>query len=374
MKTLCIFLMVMSASLPSFATHLLGGDIQVRRLSRTNLTCEITVKIYFDVLNGSPAAISDQKELTICFGDGSVAQSVPRSSLTSISPNVILGKYTTTYTYASPSRFTVFVSLKNRTETLNMSNSVSLPFYIQTTFDASFFNNTPSLRGQIGIDKGAINQIFRYNLNSEDEDLDSLSYKLSRCKIGDSGSCQIDNAVVNYNFPNEITREGSFRINNKTGELSWDLPRRVGRYAIGLIVEEWRNGQKISETLRDMNIEIEDINVKIPAIIPIFETPNESSSGFIIVLGVEPALSPASKLVVYPSPSFDFFDVLFKTQHLSRPRFELIDNQGSVLFQKQSETDGKEHKIRFGIETLPVGTYFIRAIDRDIQIQKVIKE
>jgi gliding motility-associated-like protein len=52
----------------------------------------------------------------------------------------------------------------------------------------------------------------------------------------------------------------------RTGDLIWDAPAAIGKYNCAFIVEEWRNGVKISETVRDMQIEVKDSDNKAPLI------------------------------------------------------------------------------------------------------------
>ena len=111
------------------------------------------------------------------------------------------------------------------------------------------------------IDLAAVGQKYIHNPNAYDADGDSLAYRLVVPQEGIAGRPTGKN--VQYKDPNlegapGATENGktpaTFGINELTGDLTWDAPAVPGYYNVAFVVEEWRNGIKIGEIVRDMQI------------------------------------------------------------------------------------------------------------------------
>ncbi|MEY4525602.1 MAG: hypothetical protein RIR57_972 [Bacteroidota bacterium] len=111
-----------------------------------------------------------------------------------------------------------------------------------------------------------VGQKFIHNPNAIDVEGDSLAYKLIVCRQGNPDDCrQRGQAIAGFVQPNEVaSTPSSFTIDPRTGDLVWDVPQETGLYNCAFVVEEWRNGVKISETVRDMQIEVKDLDNRGP--------------------------------------------------------------------------------------------------------------
>jgi hypothetical protein len=369
MKKLSIIVLLFIVNSTAQASHLLGGDIRVQKIDNQTLQYQITATIYFDGVAGL-GAIDAEKTISLCIGSGQTI-SVPRLSLTAFDQNIkiAVGIYQTTYTYNSAGRYTVSVSLNNRSVgILNLPTGVDMPFFIQTTFEATPQNTTPQLLSGIGAVAGGVNQVFKYTLNAKDNEGDSLVYRLARSQTGAVGQCG-GSIIDRYRFPNEVTKEGTFVINSKTGILTWNVPRQTGLYAIAILVEEWRNSQKISETLRDMVILIEDKAATNMPIIPVFEIPTE----YTFILGTTDNQTD-EELTVFPVPATDGCTLVFRSTKPTTPIFQVIDIQGNILQEIKTNTPQTQHEHFVKMQSLPTGTYFIRCITNKTITRQLVRE
>lgn len=255
-----------------YATHMKGGEISVRRISQTALTYEFTLTIYCE----NNIAWRSQETAIFCFGDGSAPLEVRRQNGGGLGEDIgngtMKGVYKATYTYASPGIYAVNVAIQNRNANVkNMNNSVDTGFYVETKFSIDpglGLNNTPILLNPAVDLTAVVGQKYIHNPNAVDIEGDSLAYRLTYCRTGKQESCASRGASVeNFRQPNEVsTTPSSFTIDAHTGDLIWDVPQEIGLYNCAFIVEEWRNGIKISETTRDMQIEVKDSDNKPPVI------------------------------------------------------------------------------------------------------------
>lgn len=255
----------------SFSSHLKGGEITVKRISEKSLTFEFTLITYTE----NNRANAEQNEVNFCFGDGSGIFKAPRCCGTpvDIGNGTMKNIYKITYTYPAPAlSYKVSVAIPNRNDGVrNISSSASVSFYVETTFSTNsglglnttpiFLNPAVDLTAQVG-------QLYIHNPNAIDIEGDSLAYRMSVSKFGNQDKCGDANrgqVAPGFVQPNESSAlPSSFTIDPYLGDLKWDVPREVGRYNCAFIVEEWRNGIKISETVRDMQIEVRDMNNSRP--------------------------------------------------------------------------------------------------------------
>ena len=244
LKNLLIILFVILAT-NAFATHNRAGEITFTHFS--GLTYEVTVVTYV-----KESSTAERPNLGIFWGDGTSLDSIERVSQTplgnDIEKNVYIAKHT--YPGASPSPYLIRVEDPNRNAgSMNIPNSVNIIFYLQTQLYINPFlgvNNSPTLLHP-PIDNACVGYVYVHNPGAIDMDGDSLYYTLSP-SFRENGA-----AIPNYQFPqasNFIT------INNFTGDLIWDSPQNIGEYNVGILIEEFRNGNKIGSILRDMQITV----------------------------------------------------------------------------------------------------------------------
>jgi gliding motility-associated-like protein len=273
-KYIFLFFLIFFSGSHLLATHLKGGEISVKRISDKSLTYEFTLTTYTE----NNAANDQQEEVNFCFGDGSGIFKAKRCCGTPINlgNGTLKNIYKIEYTYPAPSLvYRVSAAILNRNDGVrNMTRSVDVAFYVETSFSINSglgLNSTPLLLNPAVDLTAVVGQKFIHNANAVDAEGDSLAYRLSISKTGDSETCNsLSRGVSTPNFrqPNEVgSAKSTFDIDAKNGDLIWDSPQELGLYNCAFIVEEWRNGVKISETVRDMQIEVKDADNRAPKII-----------------------------------------------------------------------------------------------------------
>lgn len=252
-----------------WATHLKGGEITVKRISDKTLTFEFTLTTYTE----DNRANFDQNFVFFCFGDGTSTFRASRVAQQTLENGTIKNTYKIQYTYpAAALSYKVSVAIPNRNEGVrNISNSVQVAFYVETTFSINAGlgqNSTPILLNPAVDLTAVVGQRFIHNPNAVDAEGDSLAYRLTVSRTGIQEICNNRGQICpGFVQPNEIASSpSSFTIDAKTGDLIWDVPKEVGKYNTAFVVEEWRNGIKISETVRDMQIEVKDLNNRGPVL------------------------------------------------------------------------------------------------------------
>lgn len=244
----------------SYATHNRAGEITYQQIS--GYTYKITVITY---TNTKPTSTgyqpADRKELDIYWGDNTKTL-VERTPIDGILlPNYYKKNvYISRHTYPGPGTYEIFVEDPNRNEGVkNIPNSINIVFSIKTimTINPSIgFNSTPILLNP-PVDKAAFGEIFIHNPAAYDPDGDSISYRLTVC-TGENGE-----PIDGYTFP---PASNNFYINEVTGDLIWDVPVDTGIYNVAILIEEWRNGFRIGQITRDMQIEVYDTDNEPPYI------------------------------------------------------------------------------------------------------------
>jgi gliding motility-associated-like protein len=265
LRLLVLAIPLLSTVYRAQATHVRAGEITAKRISTTSLTYEITFTGYFDMQNGKPAADA-QVDVKFFIGDvGPIT--VPRKvPIADIGNNTTRNEYTFTYTFPAPGRFTISTNLdKRNNNVLNIGPppTQELSFYVKSilVINSSLgLNRTPVLLNA-PIDLAAVGQRYIHNPGAYDADGDSLAYRLVIPQQGQEGRPNGNN--LQYVDPNLVQPTGptengnlpsTFSINPLTGDLVWDAPSVPGFYNVAFVVEEWRNGVKIGEIVRDMQI------------------------------------------------------------------------------------------------------------------------
>ena len=274
-RVLLFSLLALVASQSAFATHNRAGEIRVEQLN--GFTVRATVVTYTAFQGNSNDA--DRDSVLIAWGDGT-EEWVIRSNGPQVdgfpngerlADNIKKNIYEATHTYSGRGQYIIGMQDPNRVDNIrniNNGGSTEVRFYIRTVFtflDANFQgpNSTPELL-QPPIDDGCVGQRFTHNPNAFDPDGDSLSYRLGT-------PLQAEGIPVpNYQSPSEFGGLGGpsfFTINETTGTLSWDSPRRAGDYNAVILIISYRNGLPIDTTTRDMQISIKECDNIPPAIL-----------------------------------------------------------------------------------------------------------
>lgn len=246
------------------ATHQRAGEITFRHLG--GLTYEATILSY--TFAPSPA---DRPELEIKWGDGT-SSILPRIEKVDLPNDIRRNVYKGIHTYSGPSTYVVSLEDPNRNYgVINIPNSVNIPLYIETTLVINPFlgpNNSPVLLNP-PLDNGCVGFPYIHNPGAYDVDGDSLSYKFVVCR-GAGGEF-----IPGYVYPNvadDNNPPGELSIDPVTGDIVWDSPTLQGEYNLAMLIEEWRNGIRISSITRDMQIHIAPCNNEPPRILPLQDT------------------------------------------------------------------------------------------------------
>lgn len=262
----------------SEATHIRAGEIIASNISTGGLKYSFSMIAYTDT--GSPIEFGQGQ---IDFGDGTV---VPLSSIATFSQTLDLGDEVAyniiefEHTFRGTGLFTVSYREKDRNAGIvNMSNSVNTPFYVETQIlidPVLNLNKSPVFKVP-PIDKAAVGVKFIHNPGADDEEGDSLSYRIVTPKQAP------DLDVFDYVLPNDDqfyenplrgneagTGPPSFDIDPITGDLVWDAPGMAGEYNVAFIVDEWRKIEgtyiRIGYITRDMQIIVEESDNQRPDI------------------------------------------------------------------------------------------------------------
>ena len=249
-----LFAATLLFSVRAYATHNRAGEITYRQISA--LTFEVTVITYTAT---GPGWTADRPELDIAWGDNTTS-TLPRCEEIMLPDYYKRNKYVGQHTYGGPGIFNITVEDPNRNANVtNIPNSVNTLFAISTTMiiePTLGLNSTPILT-QPPVDKAAVGQLFVHNPGAYDPDGDSLAYKITPCREENGAP------IPNYSYP---AASNYIKVDEITGDLIWNTPIMVGVYNVAMLIEEWRDGVKIGEIIRDMQIEVYDSGNTIPQI------------------------------------------------------------------------------------------------------------
>jgi hypothetical protein len=242
-----------------FATHNRAGEITYKQISA--YTFEFTVVTFTNTKPTSEGIKpADRPELPIDWGDGTYTI-MKRDVYFDLPDYYRKNIYKAVHTYSGASTFEILVEDPNRNEGVgNIPNSVMVVFSIKTILQinpALGFNNTPILLNP-PVDKAAVNQVFIHNPAAFDPDGDSLSYAMTVC-TGENGE-----PIESYSFP--ASKYQPIYIDSITGNLVWNTPMQAGAYNVAFNIFEWRQGIKIGQITRDMQIEVFDTDNTPPEI------------------------------------------------------------------------------------------------------------
>lgn len=357
MKKIFLFALFCAASTATYATHLLGGEIQAKNIS--GLTYEITGVLYLDHQSGKPAGDA-QTEIILCLGDGTQIKAERISS--EILPGLLVNRsvYRVRYTYPAPGQYTIATKLDNLTNgivNLGPIPTQGLQMVIQTTLNTTVPNTTAA--APIPTFTTGLRQVFSLPLPTTDPDGDSLAYRIVKI-LAPGLECAPNFPSNEYVFPNEVTRQGTFRLDRPAAKLVWNAPAQIGLYAYAYVTEEWRKGVKVAESWRTNGLFVTDQNSSTTPVPP-FEPVRVEFEGIITALPPQEFLPSAMNMVVYPVPSNDYITVELSIRKPATSVIELVDLQGRVLQQKNFETRAVQHSGEFSVGTLPKGMYLIRA-------------
>jgi gliding motility-associated-like protein len=283
---LSTWLLVLLATAPARATHIVGGELDLQHQSGSTYT--LTLTLYFDAINGNAAALD--QALTAGIFDKATnrqLQSVvlPLTSNTFVSytnPACAVGSLSTrklvysknitldAATYTSASGY--YAAVERCCRNLAISNIVNPGGAAQTFYlefpavvrgGAAFIDSTPRIFPALG-DYACLNTLFYYDFGGVDPDGDSLAYDMVTPLNGHSTAVNPSPlpAAAPYSTvtwtaglgtTNQIPGAPALGIDAHTGRLTV-RPSRLGLFVFGVRCAEYRKGVKIGETRRDFQL------------------------------------------------------------------------------------------------------------------------
>ncbi|MBK6266796.1 gliding motility-associated C-terminal domain-containing protein [Marivirga sp. S37H4] len=358
MKNLLLaIVIILSVSTTAHATHIRAGEITAKRLGCNGFTYEFTLTAYRDT--GSEILFGNG---IFDFGDGETVSLNPEGFFKKelIDDEIEMVQFKLQHTYSGNGSFTVSYNEDYRNANIvNMNNSVTVPFFVETTIrlDPFFGCNDSPVFLIPPIDKGAVGVLFFHNPGAFDINGDSISFKMtipqSRSGVN----------VPNYRFPDvagggqnsQQTGPATYTLDEILGDVIWDAPGMQGEFNIAFIAEEWRKisgeWRFLGSVTRDMQIIIGETDNDPPELeIPldtcieagalleaqiIATDPNEESLVKIEAFGGPFTLSPAATLSPDPavfseSPTTSDFSWQTTCDHIREDpyliRFKATDN------------------------------------------------
>lgn len=236
-----------------WASHNQAGEIVFEQLG--NRTVKITLITYTKIssaINRDSVIIKwgDNQEEVVLMDNG-YPKEIGNFDDTQIS------KYTATHTYGGAGNFKVSFEDPYRNAGIrNIVNSAQVFLTLQTTVTISPFlgNNVSPVLLNPPLDRACIQRIFEHNPAAFDTNNDSLYYSLTTPK-GENGE-----DVDGYTLPSGVS------VNSKTGTFTWNSPQFGGQYNFAIKIEEFRNGFKLGEIIRDMQVNVSVCNNLPPVI------------------------------------------------------------------------------------------------------------
>ncbi|MBX2964973.1 MAG: T9SS type A sorting domain-containing protein [Cyclobacteriaceae bacterium] len=219
MKKTLITALTLVLPLLAFSSHLRCGYISVQRVSSTNLTCKITVTAFTSSSSG------------IAFGGGTlvlgnesfitIPAEIPATPRPDLGPNIGMASYSIEHTYTGPGRYKVSYTEQSRNGgIINLTNSLTTPFYIETTF------NLDPFLGVFDTPEFLVDPFFTAKLgNNLSLSVGAFSPEdhIITYELGVPNGGQI---LSNYRLPE------NFQINPHNGLIIWDT-RFLNQYIAG---------------------------------------------------------------------------------------------------------------------------------------------
>lgn len=370
MKTFLIIGLLLSAQLTQ-ASHLIGGYIQAKSISGSTITYEITTVLY----TYAGSASDQMSSLTLCLGNGTLT-TVTRLSQQYLQTDrsVTINIYRFVYTYPNPGTYTITTSLPGRTNVKNITNPNNLTFTLATTFTTSIpaINYTPAPDFPSVHFSTGVNQKLTVSLKATDADGDSLVYGLYKPLTSIGNDPCTHQLIPSFLFPNDVAHQGTFKLNNRTGELVWDAPAQPGNYSIVITIFEYRNSILISQTIHEITLGAIDLP-GTPSTIPPYEPALEGTST--VVTAVNDYVDSDINFTAFPNPVDDLLQLVIQSSTLTTASVQLLDVKGRQVHQLQFVKPARKHEQSIDMDSLPSGVYVLRLdIDGRMVVRKIVKK
>lgn len=291
MSRYLVTLTVLFSTMVGWSTHIVGGDIYYKHVGTNRY--EITVKVYFDCLNGSAQAIQSDNVIYVGQYDArtnrfekkyTFFRTGPRRlnnglvyACASAQTNACVDEYVYRQTITvNPGFFGKILAFQRccRNNTIiNIFDSggtgatywVKIPGSQQTAIP-----NNSAVFQQLPPNYVCVNAPFQFDHSAVDPDGDSLVYKLYQPFEGANRDDPRPDIPSNppysnvhwrtgYSTTRQMNSDPVFKVNSTTGEVN-AYPTKLGQFVVGIKVMEFRDGRLIGETMRDYQINVVTCN------------------------------------------------------------------------------------------------------------------
>jgi len=285
LSTLLLFFISFLLPFSLRATHIVGGDLQLRHIEDN--TFRLILNLYFDEINGNPLAEDEEVRVNMFSkSDDNFVTSfiLPLSSKEDLAYSNIACQITQLstnfleYSAEIPLPPDIYNDVEGyyfvwerccRNATINniiSPDNSGMVFYLEVPAVA-LQNSSPIFSTPKG-DYACLNQFFTFDFSARDPDGDQLVYSLITPLAGNSSQ---DNPTVppferpyseilwrnTFSENNAILGNPSLQINSQTGILTV-APSLLGLFVFAVKCEEFRDGQKIGESRRDFQLMVID--------------------------------------------------------------------------------------------------------------------
>ncbi|GAB4345772.1 MAG: hypothetical protein OHK0038_25980 [Flammeovirgaceae bacterium] len=281
-RALLILFCLLFLSKNSYATHIVGGELELQYISGNNYRLNLVV--YFDEINGEQGAIDADARIDFFSKKNIFVESftIPLVSQTRVNYTQIsctIGFLSTRRLFysqvitLSPDKYSDAAGYyltyerccrNNVIENIINPHEAGQTFYLEipplVVNGQRFINSSPSLFPPLS-DYACVGAPFYFDFGGVDVDGDSLVYSLSIPLNGNStaqnprpspipGPFSTVSFKEGYSLDNMIFGNPPLRINQNTGFITL-TPSKNGLFVFAIKCEEYRNGVKIGEMRRD---------------------------------------------------------------------------------------------------------------------------
>lgn len=292
-----LILLLFFAFFEAKATHIVGGDITYTFISSTATTNTYRVRL---TLFRDCAGIAVSSSYTIRAYNANSSSTTPYSTfiVTQVGPPIersamctsgqtrctnpssnvygvqeykFEGNLTVPNDLAFPLRLAIAECCRANGIS-NLNNPGNQETYLATTIppqNSNLNNNSPVfLNPSVG--SYCVNQLASLSLNAYDPDGDAIVYSLVAPRRGSVTSPQNVTYASGFSATSPVSSSTPFTIDPATGIINF-TPTVIGQRAVvGIRAEEYRNGVKIGEIYRDLEILVVNCNTNtVPSIAPI---------------------------------------------------------------------------------------------------------
>lgn len=297
-----------------WATHIVGGEFELVYLSGSNY--QLTMNLYFDAINGNPAAKDDDATVFIfrksdnvfmeshilpkLAAEPYVAYTNPEcaSNASSLSTRILKYRKIISLPAASYSSSSGYYVIWQRCCRNNSISNIIEPgaagqvFYMEfppvTKNSLAFINSSPTLFPPLS-DYACVNEDFTFSFGGTDPDGDSLTYSMITPLNGYSSA--LDPApntpdpapysnvswANGYSATNALNSQPKpLSIHPVTGLLTV-RPKSLGLFVFSVLCQEYRNGVYIGQVRRDYQLLVKDC---LPNNAPSVQLKNPATGGF----------------------------------------------------------------------------------------------